>query len=224
MQKTSANGKNGKRFLGPAEAAAFQAKLAEIQPLLEKQAKLKNQLETMGPEGTGAEDGPIRRKLTSELEATEARIEEISGDVQRTGLLQVADKMLDQWLRPYLKMARDASGPAAHELAQIIGLLFGLTLDVSAELRPERKRNAEDTAWSRQTKLKAYVKAGFSRKEAFAMVLAEIKPPDYSALTQATGKLEAEAAKGTKAVEGLLKSKAKTKRKRAAKSAPAGNN
>lgn len=103
-----------------------------------------------------------------------------------TALLGTLGTAYANEIKPLVALAGQAAPGVAKETAAAIAILFDAIVDGAETLKPQRARNYADTAWSRKSKLDAYVAAGFSRDEAFALVLAEVKPPDYSGLQRAS--------------------------------------
>lgn len=195
MQKATANGEGTRRFLSKEDINSLRETAIRIEALSQHRRELRDKLGT-------SDHGTIQdlmngtkpdQPLIDEITRVDTELEELKNTAMRQGLLLTADTALDQWIRPYVKLARQAAGPAAEELAEIIGILYGAGLDMVDGLKTVRKRGAESTAGSRKMKLDAYIKAGFSRREAFSMVLAEIKPPDFAALNQAAQKVQSSA-------------------------------
>lgn len=192
MQTENMNGSGAKRFLSPEDTEKLAGDALEIQMLTQRFEELRAQL-AVADHGTLQDlmDGTKPdQPIIDEIKKVDARIKELTSDVSRLGILLTADKALDQWVRPYVALAGQVAPAAAHELAGICAILIDAAVTVAVDLRPQRQRNMQDTAWSRKAKLDAYVAEGFSRSESFAMVLAEIKPPDYAALTQSVKEVD----------------------------------
>jgi hypothetical protein len=190
MQKANANGAGTMRFMSQEDMDSLRETATRIEALTQQQQQLRAKFEA-SDHGTlqNLMDGnKPNQPLIDEIAKIEAELDELKNTAMRQGFLLTADLALDQWIRPYVKLARQAAGPASRELAEMISIIYTVGLDVADGLKTERKRSAEGTAQTRKMKLDAYVKAGFTRREAFTMVLAEIKPPDFTQLNNAMEK------------------------------------
>ena len=162
-------------FFGPA-AQAMLGNLAT------RAAEIQTRISEIGEVPNNSVDDDQRDRLRAEYRSLEGESEILEQVMAVAALLTKADVVANEMLRPAIKVAAEAAEPLSGDIAAVVRILFKAALTVTEELRPERQRNAEDTAWSRKVKLDAYVEAGFTKQQAFAMVLAEIKPVDYASL------------------------------------------
>ena len=80
-------------------------------------------------------------------------------------------------LLPVATMVIDKYKPLA---VQVIKVLFRKLIDVREEMEPESAKLSVMRAECAYRNFSSYHKSGFTRKEAFALVLASIKPSDLS--------------------------------------------
>lgn len=202
--QTQRNGKNDARFFTTDMRAAVKRLAAEMKDIVLRQAGLKEKLIDVDP-ATDAEVPAQVQSIVDEIKALSDKLKGKEADALRLGVLEMAQATYDA-IHPYVQIAEQASGPIATETARMIRILYGFIISLHVELRPDRAKAYADAAWSRKAKLDAYVGAGFDRSEAMAMVLAEIKPPDYGALANGLGKVVSPPKKrGRKVARGKVK-------------------
>ncbi len=151
-------------FFGPAAQAMFGN-------LATRAVEIQTRISEIGEIPDNSVDDDERDRLRAEYRALEGEGEILEKVMAVAALLTKADDVANDLLRPAIKAAAEAATPLSGDIAEVVRILFKAVLNVAEELRPERQRNAEDTAWSRMTKFDAYVGAGFTKQQAFAMVL-----------------------------------------------------
>ena len=76
------------------------------------------------------------------------------------------------------------------DVGQVVGLLLGIALDVADELQPILARGHALDAKRRISYFSALVKEGFAREEAMQILLAGIKPLDFSGLNKSVQQIK----------------------------------
>jgi hypothetical protein len=80
---------------------------------------------------------------------------------------------------PFLRMAPGLAGPVSKDLTPIVVALFQMFANIlkSAELKKASKDYAKAKAELRKISMEAYVAAGFTRQQAFQLVLHDAAQP-----------------------------------------------
>jgi hypothetical protein len=183
MQTSTETGNGVFRFFSPQMIAELKNVSIAIQALSERQSALQERITS---EDVDEETDPsdAYKAAMDEIGEVEAELNAKEAERLRLGVMLTAQKLYERY-SPFLNMAQQASGPVARQLCDVLRVVIGFADVMGVELKPERKKSFADAAWSRKSKLDAYVAEGFTREEAFQMILAEIKPPDYAALAKA---------------------------------------
>jgi hypothetical protein len=111
-----------------------------------------------------------------ELEASQSFSPEDEVEHERLATLKELSKLIDEKVRPVVSMIEVIAKIAPTEALPILKSTVGAGLDVVEGLDEEGTRFAAVIAKGRRKQYQAYVKAGFSKREAMQMVLAAIRP------------------------------------------------
>jgi hypothetical protein len=152
----------------------------EERKVAEKEEKDKNPLEDLmgGLEGLEGLDGLLKGLGGSKNE-------------EEGGFLDALPGML-MMAKVFLAMGEGVADQVRPVAVDAVKLLCKVGIDVYKDLENERKEMVAMGAKAKYAKYSAYVDAGFSRGDAFKLVLAEIKPVNFTeALNKVTKEVTA---------------------------------